>query len=150
MPAYTPTTWINGSTAVNQTNMNHIETQLTAVQYGVNILATPYVLLAAATLTAGTVNTYTVTGGGTGIPAGAIAVLLQCSFSSASTGPWIQFAPHSGDLAKYMTLGNITTSGSGGTINGVGIQPIDTSGKMDVRANSANCTVTVNIYGYVY
>lgn len=112
------------------------------------VLVTPFQQLNAVTINAGTTNTYTLTGGGTGIPAGAHAVLARAFYGSATVGAYVQFAPHSGSIDQYWVLGN--TSVASQNVGGNAILPVDANGQVDVKANTGNCTVTMYTYGYVF
>jgi hypothetical protein len=93
-------------------------------------------------------TTYTATlAGHGGIPVGSIAVLMMAYFTSPSANAYVQFAPHGGAIGNYITLGNLAVAG--GFINGWGILPVDSAGKIDIKANNGNCTVTLATQGYV-
>ncbi|GCF11212.1 hypothetical protein [Dictyobacter arantiisoli] len=107
-----------------------------------------YRQIAGDTLSAGTVNTYTLVGGSSGLPATVLGVLYKAYFSSATVSAFIQMAPHAAsDLSAYITLGNISTANA--TINGSGILPVDSSGRADIKALVGNCSLTLYTYGYV-
>jgi len=152
VPIYTRTgPWTNNSPpGISQAFLTAAENQLAAVQYGFNVLASPYSLASNVTINSGVTNTYTCTGGATGATAGATAILLAGYFNAATLYSYLQFAPHSGSLGQYMSWGNIQVTGINGTINASGLVPCDGSGKIDVKANTGNCTVTLYIVGFVY
>jgi hypothetical protein len=110
---------------------------------------TPFQQVTNDSINNGVTKTYTLTGGGTGIPNGALGVIFKAYFTSASTGAYINLAPHSGTIADYATIGNIEVANA--FLNGNGILPIDSSGKIDVQANGANVTsFNLFTYGYVF
>jgi hypothetical protein len=97
-------------------------------------------------INSGSTKTYTITGSG-GIPAGALGILFKAYFTSASTGAYIELAPHGATMANYATIGNIEVANA--TINGNGTVALDSSGKLDVKANGANVT-SFNLFTYGY
>jgi hypothetical protein len=153
MPDYTATNWVNGVTATNQTNMNKIETQLAAVQYGMNIFAegSIYQLINAVVHNAGTTYGYTCTGGSTGVPSGAKAVLLTVTATSTNTTNFIQFGPDGAGLVPYPTMGKFTITGVDGRLYSSFILPIASNGQIDVLVSgTGSCTITAHIIGYIY
>ncbi|HEY7418434.1 MAG TPA: hypothetical protein VH593_24855 [Ktedonobacteraceae bacterium] len=110
------------------------------------VLTTGYQQFVNQAITSSTVYTATLVGHG-GIPFGAIAVLVAAYFTSPSANAYVQFAPHSGSIGDYFTLGNLAVAN--GYINGNAILPLDSQGRIDVRANNGNCTVTLATQGYV-
>ena len=66
---------------------------------------------------------------------------------SATTGTFIQLAPHGGDITVHAAIGNLALAN--GYLDGTGIVQVDASGNIDIRANGGNCTVTLYTYGYV-
>lgn len=99
-------------------------------------------------ISSGTSTTYTLTGGGSGIPGQALGVLFKAYFTSASVGAYIQLAPHgAADPGAYASIGNMPLAN--GFMNMVGILPLDPLGRADIRANSGSCSVTLYTYGYV-
>jgi hypothetical protein len=97
-------------------------------------------------ITAGTTNTYTLTGGSSGIPQGATAIVYKAFFSSPTVGAFIQLASHGSDITACAALGNTPIANS--TLDGTGLLPIDASGKIDIKANTGTCTVNLYTYGY--
>jgi hypothetical protein len=97
-------------------------------------------------ISTGTTNTYTLTGGSSGIPQGATAIMYKAYFSSPTVGASIQLAPHGSDITAYATHGNIPIANS--TVAGMGLLPVDTIGRIDIKANAGTCTVTLYTYGY--
>ncbi|GCE21613.1 hypothetical protein [Dictyobacter kobayashii] len=99
-------------------------------------------------LSAGTLATYTLSGGSSGIPGRALGVLYKAYFSSSSVNSYLQLAPHgASDLSAYVTLGNIASAGA--TINGGGLLALDALGRVDIKAFVGTCTLTLYTYGYV-
>ncbi len=110
---------------------------------------TGYQQLSTVTINSGTTSTFTLTGGSSGIPAGALGVLCKASFSSPTAGAFLHLAPHgASDITAYMTLGNIQVASS--FVYGNGLLPIDAQGKIDIKANVGNCTVWLSTSGYVF
>lgn len=101
-----------------------------------------------AAIAVNTTNTYVLTGSGSGIPAGALAVLYKAYFTCGSVGAYIQFAPHgAADITAYASIGNIAVANS--FLDGVGLLQVDALGQIDIRANVGTCTTTLYTYGYV-
>lgn len=98
------------------------------------------------TITAGATTTYTLTGGSSGIPLGATAIVYKVYFSSPTVGASLQLAPHGADITAYAAHGNIPIANS--TVDGLGLLPIDTTGRIDIEANTGTCVVTLYTYGY--
>ncbi len=98
------------------------------------------------TITSGTTNTYTLTGGSSGIPQGATAIAYKAYFSSPTVGAFIQIAPHGADITAYAALGNTPIASS--TLDETGLLPVDATGKIDIKANTGACTVSLYTYGY--
>ncbi|HEX3640861.1 MAG TPA: hypothetical protein VHV10_06190, partial [Ktedonobacteraceae bacterium] len=100
-------------------------------------------------INAGVVSTFTLTGGISGIPVGALGVLYKAYFTSATVGAYIQLAPHAAsDITAYASIGNLDVAN--GFLNGTGLLQLDASGRIDVKANSGTCTVTLYTHGYVF
>lgn len=99
-------------------------------------------------LGAGTLTTYTLTGGTTGIPQSALGVLFKAIFSSPTLNAYIQMAPHgASDISAYISMGNTTVANA--ALNGNGYVALDSQGRLDVKANVGTCTFTLYTYGYV-
>ena len=97
------------------------------------------------TIPGGNTNTYTVAGSNH-IPAGALGILLLAYFTSATIGAFVQVGAH--NASSYtLILGNMYAAN--GYINGSGVIPLSSDGKIDVKANSGDCVVTVYIHGYI-
>lgn len=100
------------------------------------------------TLTAGTLSSYTLSGGSTGIPTQALGVLFKAYISSSTANAYVQLAPHgASDLSAYVTIGNIPVASA--TVNSVGILPLDGSGRADIKAFVGTCSLTLYTYGYI-
>ncbi|GCE07367.1 hypothetical protein [Dictyobacter aurantiacus] len=99
-------------------------------------------------LSAGSVSTYTLSGGSSGIPSRALGVLYKAYYSSSTLNSYVQLAPHgASDLSAYATLGNTVSAGA--AINGAGLLALDAQGRIDVKAQVGSCTLTLYTYGYV-
>ncbi len=112
------------------------------------VFVTSFLQINAQTINAGNTSTFTLTGGSTGIPVGALGVIWKAYFTSPTAGSYIQMAPHSGTIGNYASMGNLSQAND--TINGNGILAIDSAGKIDIRANNGNCTVTLYTHGYTF
>lgn len=109
---------------------------------------TGYSQLQNAVIAAGTIQTYTLTAGGSNIPQGALGVLYKAFFTSSTAGAYIQLAPHgASDMTAYASIGNLAQANS--YLNGMGLLQLDSAGRVDIKANNAACTVTLVTYGYV-
>jgi len=108
------------------------------------VLTTPVQQINAVVIANNTTQTFTMA---TNIPAGAKAVLFKAYFTSATTGTFIQLAPHSGDITAQAAIGNLPVAN--GYLDGTGIVQLDSNGQIDVKANAGNCTVTLYTYGYI-
>ncbi len=97
----------------------------------------------AVTINNGNTSTFTVTGSHN-IPSAALGVVIGGYFTSATAGSYVQVGAHGG--TAVMTLGNLYAAS--GFINGNGVVPVDSNGKIDIKANVGDCIVTFNIYGY--
>jgi len=129
--------------------MNHIETQLAAVQYGINIIP-PYMLANNITINNGVINTYTCTGVG-GVSSGATAVFMNLWFLGSALGTYAGVTPHgtSEVTANYPTVGTCQNTSYYNT--GSFLAVLDSSGKIDVKAFGGNLTgFYLQMYAYVY
>ena len=107
---------------------------------------TPTQQVTNSTINAGVTQTFTLTGTG-GIVSGSLGVLFKAYFTAASVAAHLDLAAHSGDLSKTCSIGDLQTSS--GTLNGGGVLPLSSDGKIDIKANGANCTVNLFTYGYI-
>lgn len=101
----------------------------------------------ASVINAGNTSNFTLTGSG-GIPSGALGVIYKAFFTSATVGAYIQLAPHSATITDYASIGNIQLANA--FINGCGTLQLDSAGKIDIKANTGNCTVTLYTHGYIF
>lgn len=100
-------------------------------------------------INANSVSTFTLTGGSSGIPFGALGVLYKAFFSSPTAGAYIQLAPHgASDIGAYASIGNLPIAN--GTLNGTGTLQVDAAGRIDIKANNGTGTVTLYTHGYVF
>jgi hypothetical protein len=134
---------------------NYSDALIIAIYPGAGVGAPPYPpgritfipffnLINSVTIPSGTANTYTIAGAN-GIPSGALAILLIGYFTSPSTATYVQIAAHGAISA--LTMGNLYTAN--GFVNADGMVPLSSDGKIDVKANAGDCTVTLNVYGYI-
>ncbi len=93
-----------------------------------------------------TTSTFQISGSN-GIPTGALGIIYTANFTSTSSGSYIQIAPHGGTMTNYQAIGNLPAANA--FLNGSGIVALDSSGKLDIRANSGNCTVSLYVQGYI-
>lgn len=109
---------------------------------------TPALIFSSFSIGSGSTSTWTVVGGSTNIPTNATGVLCKAFFSSSTVGTFVTIAPTGAGAnnGKYLTVGNLQVSGQ--TINGAGLVPIDSQGRLDITANVGTCTVTLYVYGY--
>lgn len=98
------------------------------------------------TITAGSIQTFTLTGFG-GIPDGALAVLYKINVTSATVGAYVNLAPHGSDDTLYATAGNIVSANE--HLNAGGLISLNSQGQLDIKAYTGNCTITLSTYGYV-
>ena len=108
------------------------------------VFGTPTLQLNAVSIGSGVTNTYTLSN----IPAGALGVLLRGFFVSGTVGAWVGVAPHGATINTYFVLGD--TQVASVSLNGNGVVPVDSSGRVDVKANNGTCNVTLYTYGYVF
>jgi hypothetical protein len=102
----------------------------------------------ASVINSGNTSTFTLTGSG-GIPAKALGVVYKAFFTSATVGAFIQLAPHAAsDITAYASIGNIQVANA--SVNGCGVLQLDSAGKIDIKANTGNCTVTLYTHGYIF
>ncbi|QBD76180.1 hypothetical protein EPA93_09225 [Ktedonosporobacter rubrisoli] len=107
-----------------------------------------YQQVANANIAANATSTFTLTGGSSGIPAGALGVLFSANFTSSSSGAYIQLAPHaSGAIGNYAAIGNLPAANA--FLNGSGLLQLDSHGQVDIKANVAACTVSLYTQGYL-
>ena len=107
-----------------------------------------YQQLSSLNVAPGTPATVTLTGGPGGIPAGALGVIFQASFSSSTAGAALALAPHGASNPNaYARLGNLPASGA--TLDSGGLLPLDANGQATLQASGGTCSVSLFTYGYV-
>ena len=100
-----------------------------------------------ASIAADVTKTYTLTGGASGIPLGALGVVYKAFFTCNTAGAFVQMGPHGvGSLTGYAALGLLPLAG--GILNAMGIMQVDASGSVDVKANGGTCVFTLYTHGY--
>jgi hypothetical protein len=107
-----------------------------------------YEQINAQTINSGDTSTFTLTGGSSGIPDGALGVIYKAFFTSSTSGAYINLAPHGGTIYAYQSIGNLPASNA--YLNGGGILQLDENGEIDINANIGNCVVTLYTHGYVF
>lgn len=112
------------------------------------VFVTAFQQLAAVSIPTTTPLTTTLTGGTSGIPAGALGVVFKAFFSSPTAGASLTLAPQgASNSSGYASLGNLPTAN--GTLHGGGLLPVDANGQVTITANGGTCTVTLYTYGYI-
>ncbi len=124
---------------------------------GLNGLPTPppgrvtlvngYQHLSNTTINNGVTATFTLTGGTSPIPAGALAVIAKISFSANAQPAHLDFAPHGGNLSQTVTCGDLLATTA--KWQGQAILPLSSGGQIDVKANGAACTLNLFTCGYI-
>jgi hypothetical protein len=101
------------------------------------------------TIPSGTTQTFTLTGGNSGIPPGAKGVIYKVTFTSPSNAVniFIQLVPHGGAIGSYGSLGD--TDNLNQTLKGNGVLQVDSNGMIDIKANNGDCTINLYTHGYV-
>lgn len=112
------------------------------------VFVTGYQQLNAVSIPVGSPLTVTLTGVSSGIPNGALGVVYQAFFSSATTGSSIALAPHgASNFNAYASIGNLGAAGA--IARGGGLLPLDASGQITIQASGSTCSVTLYTCGYV-
>lgn len=107
-----------------------------------------YQQLDAASIAPGTPLNATLTGASSGIPVGALGVVYQVAFSSATAGSSISLAPTGvSNPAAYASVGSLYAANA--TTRGNGLLPLDASGRITIQASGGTCSVTLYTYGYI-
>jgi len=107
-----------------------------------------YQQLNAANVVSGTPLIAMLIGGSSGIPVGALGVIYQVSFSSASAGASLTLAPNGASNPNaYAALGKLAAASA--TLTGCGLLPVDADGRISIQASGGTCSVTLYTYGYV-
>lgn len=110
------------------------------------VFVSGYQQISGAIINSGTTSTFTIGGNGN-IPFGALGIIFSANFTSPSAGSYIQIGPHGASLANYQALGNLPAASS--FLNTNGIVQLDSNGKIDIKANGGNCTISLYTQGYV-
>ncbi len=106
-------------------------------------MSNPLQQLSNAVINAGTTQTFTLSG----LPVGVLAVFFKVYFTSATAPSHLDLAAHGGNLNQTVSVGDLQVAND--TLNGGGILPVDSSGRIDIRANGGTCTVNLFTIGYV-
>jgi hypothetical protein len=106
-------------------------------------ISSPVQQLNAVTINAGVTQTFTLSN----LPTGTLAVLCKAYFSTPTPPAHIDLAAHGGNLGETLTIGD--NQSATGNLNGGGLLPVDSQGRIDIKANGGACTVTLFTYGYV-
>src|SRR5579859_4354219 len=101
----------------------------------------------ASIINAGSVLTVTPTGNGA-IPTGALGVVYKAFITSPTVGASVNIYPHGASDPNYQSVGNIQVANQ--FANGGGIVQLDSTGKLDIKANTGNCTTTLYTHGYIF
>ena len=98
------------------------------------------------TLNSGNTRTDTYTGGSTGIPSAAVAIVAGIGIIPAASTGYVQIAPHGGTLGDYVNFSSVV---AGQYSTGMVIIPLDVNGQADVKAIGANIVLQDWwLYGY--
>lgn len=112
------------------------------------VFVTAFQQLDAVSIPTSTPLTTTLTGGSSGIPAGALGVVYKALFSSATAGANLALAPHgASNGSAYASIGNLPAANA--TLHGGGLLPVDANGQVTITANGGTCNVTLYTYAYV-
>ncbi len=112
------------------------------------VFVTGFQQVNAAALTSGVTATYTLTGGGSGIPGGVLGVLWKAYFTSPTVGASVTLCPHAAaNNNAYASIGNIQVANQ--YANADGVLQVDANGQIDVKPTGGNVTFTLYTYGYV-
>ncbi|HLI05200.1 MAG TPA: hypothetical protein VKV40_01375 [Ktedonobacteraceae bacterium] len=106
-------------------------------------ISSPVQQLSGVTISVGATQMFTLSN----IPAGTLAVLCKAYFSTPAPPAHIDLAAHGGNLGEALTIGD--NQSATGYLNGGGILPVDSQGRIDIKANGGACTVWLFTYGYV-
>lgn len=113
------------------------------------LMGTPYHLTTNPTVNSGTTTNLTCTGGSTGVPTGAKAVLLGIGIFAVNVqGGYVQIYPTGATAGQYA---NFTANGPTNTFSATAvIVPVSAGGQITVKANSSNIVLQDwYIYGYI-
>ncbi|HTK10281.1 MAG TPA: hypothetical protein VL485_24135 [Ktedonobacteraceae bacterium] len=108
----------------------------------------PVLIFSSFAIGSGSTSTWTIVGIANNIPTNATGVLCKAYFTSSTVGAYITVAPAGAgaNSGKYLTVGNLQVSGQ--FLNGAGLVPLDSLGRLDIGANTGTCTTTLYVYGY--
>jgi hypothetical protein len=112
------------------------------------VFVSGYRQLNAVNVAPGTPLTAGLTSGSSNIPSGALGVVYQALFSSATAGASLTLAPHGASNPNaYANIGNLAAANA--TLAGGGLLSVDTNGQITIQASGGTCSVTLYTYGYV-
>jgi len=112
------------------------------------VFVSGYQQLNAVNIAPGTPLTAGLTSGSSNIPSGALGVVYQAFFSSATAGASLALAPHGASNPNaYASIGNLAAANA--TLAGGGLLSVDTNGQITIQASGGTCSVTLYTYGYV-
>ena len=147
MGNYTKTGPFNSGAApgIDSGFLNNVETCLVGGGM-LYYLGSPYQLTTNPTVTSGSTSTLTCTGVG-GIPSGALAVQIGGGIFAATTGGWAWVSPHGGTPGQYVGVAGLPSNAFSAFSFTC---PLDSTGKIDVKANSSNIVLqSWYIYAYI-
>lgn len=108
---------------------------------------TPFHMFTNPTLNNGVTRTDTYTGGSTGVPIGATAVIMGIGVTPSGATGYVQIYPGSGTAGQYVSFSSVV---SGQYSAGMVIVPLNGSGQATIKANGANIILQDWwIYGYI-
>lgn len=138
----------NDSGSISTDGSGHI-TAANGLLRNITFLATQFQLTTNPTLNSGSTNTYTVTGGSTGVPTSAIAVILQIGIFANTAGGYVSIAPHGASMSAGGFVAALTGAVASQYTTGQFTVPV-ASGQIDVKANSSNIVLqSWYIIGYI-
>jgi hypothetical protein len=117
----------------------------------VTFLATPYLLDNNGSLAQNASSNETVTGGSTGVPTGAIAVILSTFFAGNVTGTYLQWSAQGSTISDASNAPLVICQNGTAITSGTIIVPVNTSnGQITVTAKQGNASgVHTSIIGYI-
>lgn len=117
----------------------------------ITFMPTPYLFNNNGSLSSGAAVDQTVTGGSTGVPSGAIAVIIQAFFTSTSVGAFLQFSKQGSAVTNTSDAPFIITQVASHIAGGMAIVPVNTTnGKITASAHQGNLTgINSSVYGYI-
>jgi hypothetical protein len=115
---------------------------------GIFFLGSFFQLTTNPTVNSGVTSALTASGGATGVPSAAIAVLISGSITSATVGAYVTVAAHSASMTGVPQIGTIQVTNQFAAFGNL-IVPL-ASNQIDVKANTGNCILqTWYINGYI-